>query len=90
MCLRSRIDPPAAEGGSGRFAQVAGFCFEYDPTGTPMLIDLDGTVLGPGTRVVAVELDNGTVWIAPEISKYRPLLLRLHSPSFFASEVVSF
>jgi hypothetical protein len=57
MRLRSRIDPSASAGGRGRFAQVAGFSLVYDPAGTPMLIDLDGSALEPGTRVVAVELD---------------------------------
>jgi 5'-nucleotidase len=57
----SRIDPPAAEGGSGRFAQIAGFSFEYDPAGTPMLFAEDGSVVEPGARVVSVVLDDGTV-----------------------------
>jgi 5'-nucleotidase len=56
----SRIDPPAAPGGSGRFAQVSGFSFVFDTTGTPMLIDVDGNVLVPGTRVMDVTLDDGT------------------------------
>lgn len=57
----SRIDPPAAPGGTGRFAQVAGFSFVFDTTGTPMEIAPDGTVLVPGTRVLEVTLDDGTV-----------------------------
>jgi 5'-nucleotidase len=58
----SRISPPAAPGGSGRFAQISGFSFTYDTTGTPMLID-QGTnaVLVPGSRVMEVTLDDGTV-----------------------------
>jgi 5'-nucleotidase len=56
----SRIDPPAASGGSGRFAQIAGFDFTFDTTGTPMLIDDDGTVLVQGTRIQEVTLDDGT------------------------------
>ena len=58
----SRISPPAAPGGSGRFAQISGFSFTFDTTGTPMLID-QGTneVLVPGSRVMEVALDDGTV-----------------------------
>lgn len=50
----------SVENVSGRFAQVAGFSFEYDPAGTAQVVDDDGTVLTPGTRVQAVELDDGT------------------------------
>ncbi|MEA2023543.1 MAG: bifunctional metallophosphatase/5'-nucleotidase [Actinomycetota bacterium] len=57
----SRIDPPAAPGGSGRFAQIAGFSFTFVTSGTPMLIGGDGTVLVPGTRITEVALDDGTV-----------------------------
>jgi 5'-nucleotidase len=59
----SRIDPPAAPGGSGRFAQAAGFSFVFDTTGDAMLIDSDGTVLVPGTRVQEVVLEGGTVLV---------------------------
>jgi len=45
---------------SGRFAQVAGFTFEYDPTGTAQVVDDDGTVLTAGTRIRTIELDDGT------------------------------
>jgi 5'-nucleotidase len=45
----------------GRFAQVAGFSFVYDPAGTAQVVDNAGTVLTPGTRVQHVELDDGTV-----------------------------
>ena len=44
----------------GRFAQVAGFEFTYDPTGTAQVVDDDGTVLTPGTRIVDVTLDDAT------------------------------
>jgi 5'-nucleotidase len=58
----SRIDPPAAPAGTGRFAQISGFTFEFDTTGTPMLIDfVTGAVLQAGTRVTEVMLDDGTV-----------------------------
>lgn len=49
---------PAAD---GRFAQVAGFRFGYDPSGTAQVVDDDGTVLTPGSRIRSVVLDDGTV-----------------------------
>jgi 5'-nucleotidase len=57
----SRIAPPAAPGGTGRFAQISGFTFTFDTTGTPMLIAPDGSVAVPGTRVTEVALNDGTV-----------------------------
>ncbi|SEG41042.1 5'-nucleotidase [Thermomonospora echinospora] len=48
----------------GRFAQVAGFRFTYDPAGTAQVVDDAGTVLTPGTRVRSVTLDDGTVIVA--------------------------
>ena len=47
--------------GSGRFAQVSGFTFEWFASGDAMIIAVDGTVLQPGTRVWNVNLDDGTV-----------------------------
>jgi 5'-nucleotidase len=52
----SRI--PAAD---GRFAQVAGFSFSYDPSLQAQEVDDAGTVLTPGERVRSVVLDDGTV-----------------------------
>lgn len=49
---------PAAD---GRFAQVAGFRFGYDVSGTAQVVDDAGNVLTPGTRVRSVTLDDGTV-----------------------------
>jgi 5'-nucleotidase len=50
----------AAPVADGRFAQVAGFSFTYDPTQTAQVVDNDGNVLTPGSRVQEVELDDGT------------------------------
>jgi 5'-nucleotidase len=47
----------------GRFAQIAGFSFMYDPAGTAQVLDADGNVVTPGTRVVWAALDDGTVLI---------------------------
>lgn len=48
------------EGVSGRFAQVAGFSFVYDLSGTPQELDGDGNVVTSGSRVVSATLDDGT------------------------------
>ncbi|HSG43577.1 MAG TPA: 5'-nucleotidase C-terminal domain-containing protein, partial [Anaerolineales bacterium] len=49
------------EFGSGRFAQISGFSFSWDPAGTSQVLDADGNVVTPGTRVVDVVLYDGTV-----------------------------
>jgi 2',3'-cyclic-nucleotide 2'-phosphodiesterase (5'-nucleotidase family) len=49
----------------GRFAQVAGFRFSYDPAGQAQEIDpVTGAITTPGTRVQDVTLDDGTVIVA--------------------------
>lgn len=48
------------DGSSGRFAQVAGFSFEWDPAGTRIELDTNGDVVIPGSRIVEVTLDDGT------------------------------
>jgi 5'-nucleotidase len=48
------------EFGSGRFAQISGFSMVYDPAGTPQVLDADGNVVVPGTRVQEIVLDDGT------------------------------
>ncbi len=47
-------------GGTGRFAQIAGFDFEYDPNGTGIVLDANQNVVTPGTRIRNVTLDDGT------------------------------
>ena len=49
--------------GSGRFAQIAGFNFEWTASGTGQILDLDGNVTTAGTRVLDLVLDDGTVVI---------------------------
>jgi 5'-nucleotidase len=46
---------------SGRFAQISGFTMVYDPAGTAQVLDSDGNVVVPGTRVQEIVLDDGTV-----------------------------
>jgi 5'-nucleotidase len=48
----------------GRFAQVSGFSFSWDPDGTAQILDEDGNVVTPGTRVVDVALDDGTMIVS--------------------------
>lgn len=52
------------EFGDGRFAQVAGFSFEWDPSGTAQVLDADSNVVTPGSRIVNVTLDSGPVLVA--------------------------
>jgi 5'-nucleotidase len=49
---------------AGRFAQVSGFSFVYDPTGTAQEVDDEGQVLVAGGRVREVVLDDGTVLVS--------------------------
>jgi len=51
----------AVEGVGGRFAQIGGFSFTYDPAGVAQVLDAQGNVVTPGTRVIDVTLDDGTV-----------------------------
>ena len=58
----SRIDSEGHTTGSGtgRFAHVAGFSFEYDPARQAIEIDNDGNIVTPGDRITRVILDDGT------------------------------
>jgi len=58
----SRIDNEGhpAGSGTGRFAHVAGFSFEYDPSKQAIEIDYDGNIVTPGERVTRVILDDET------------------------------
>ncbi len=52
------------EDSSGRFAQVAGLSFVYDPAGTPQEIGDDDTVTTAGSRVQSITLDDGTALVS--------------------------
>jgi 2',3'-cyclic-nucleotide 2'-phosphodiesterase (5'-nucleotidase family) len=54
----SRVD--GLTGGTGRFAQIAGFSFVYDPSRPAQTLDDDEKVVTPGSRVREVKLDDGT------------------------------
>ncbi len=49
------------EGGTGRFAQVSGFSFEWSESGIAQVLNPDGSVKVPGTRVQTAVLDGGEV-----------------------------
>jgi 2',3'-cyclic-nucleotide 2'-phosphodiesterase (5'-nucleotidase family) len=51
----------------GRFAQVSGFEFTWNASGTAQVLDADGNVTTPGTRIVEVTLDDGTPIVAAGI-----------------------
>ena len=46
--------------GSGRFAQISGFTFEWSASGIAQIVDADENVTTAGTRVRDVTLDDGT------------------------------
>jgi 5'-nucleotidase len=48
----------------GRFPQIAGFTLVYDAGGTAQVLDDEGNVTTPGTRVVEITLDDGTPIVA--------------------------
>ena len=48
-------------GGTGRFAQVSGFRFEWSESGTAQVLNENGSVKVLGTRVQRVVLDSGAV-----------------------------
>ena len=62
---RTSLDPDTGEvvasgGGTGRFAQVGGLSFTYDPEAAALSFDADGNVLFGGERVLDLTLDDGT------------------------------
>jgi 5'-nucleotidase len=60
----SRTQPGDTPGGTGRFAQISGFSFTFDGSETAQVLNPDGTVATPGTRVVDVKLDDGEVIVS--------------------------
>ena len=48
----------------GRFAQIAGFTMVYDAAEQAQVLDGDGNVTTPGSRVRSIILDDGTVIVA--------------------------
>lgn len=58
----------------GRFAQVAGFSLVWDADGTPQVLDGNGLVLTPGSRIVDVVLDDGTPIVLGGVVQSGPAL----------------
>jgi 5'-nucleotidase len=56
----SRTQLGDTPGGTGRFAQISGFSYAWSSSGTAQVLDVDGNVVVPGTRVLEVALDDGT------------------------------
>jgi 5'-nucleotidase / UDP-sugar diphosphatase len=56
----SQVPSDGSPGADGRFAQISGFSFVYDPSLSPMTFDADGNIVDPGSRVVSATLDDGT------------------------------
>jgi 5'-nucleotidase len=50
--------------GSGRFAQISGFSFTWFASGMGMILDGEGNVITPGTRIQEVVLNDGTEIVA--------------------------
>ena len=50
------------ERGDGRFPQIAGFSMTWDPSGTAQILDDNGQVVTPGTRIRSVQHGDGT-WL---------------------------
>lgn len=53
---------PTGEG-TGRFKQVAGLSFEFNPTLTAIESDVDGNITFSGDCIIDVTLDDGTAMI---------------------------
>ncbi len=60
ISLDGNDGPVSGGSGTGRFAQIGGFSFEYNVAETALELDGDGNVITPGTRVINVTLDDGT------------------------------
>jgi 2',3'-cyclic-nucleotide 2'-phosphodiesterase (5'-nucleotidase family) len=59
--LENGVSQVASSG--GRFAQIAGFKFIYNPNGTAQVLNNDGAVTTAGTRIWRVTLDDGTLLV---------------------------
>ncbi|MFC1880657.1 bifunctional metallophosphatase/5'-nucleotidase [Thermodesulfobacteriota bacterium] len=60
----SRTQPGDIPGGTGRYAQISGFSFTWSELGTAQVLNPDGTVATPGTRVQTVVLDGGSAIVS--------------------------
>ncbi len=61
LVLENAVSRVGGADGTGRFAQVSGISFTWDPAGTALEFDGEGNVLVPGTRVQDVMLYDGTL-----------------------------
>ncbi len=61
--LGPAIDTAATGDGTGRYAQIAGMSFVFDVTEQPLVIDANGVVITPGSRIVELTLNDGTLLV---------------------------
>jgi hypothetical protein len=57
------FSPPNPKGTTGRFLQVKGLKFTWNPTRTPMRQDANGNIIQEGDRVTKIRTDSGYVWM---------------------------
>ncbi|MGB0345987.1 MAG: choice-of-anchor I family protein [Balneolaceae bacterium] len=60
IVLDDTLEVQRSGGGTGRFAQVAGFSFKYLPDEEPLSFDETGNIDYPGSRILDLTLDDGT------------------------------
>jgi 5'-nucleotidase len=73
------------EFGDGRFAQVAGVDFVWNPAGTAQIVDNAGNVLTPGNRIISASLHDGTVIIAGGVVVDPTLTIDIATNAFSAA-----
>ncbi|MGC6423802.1 MAG: bifunctional metallophosphatase/5'-nucleotidase [Lentimonas sp.] len=61
--LSDGVNPVRSGGGTGRYAQIAGFSVVYDVTAQALVLDDNGSISVDGERVLTVTLDDGTVLV---------------------------
>lgn len=47
--------------GNGRFGQISGMTIVYDTSRQAILVDANGNIINPGSRIISLILDDGTV-----------------------------
>jgi 5'-nucleotidase len=73
------------EFGDGRFAQVAGVDFVWNPAGTAQIVDNAGNVLTPGNRIISASLHDGTAIIAGGVVVDPTLTIDIATNAFSAA-----
>jgi len=79
----SRFDD-LTQGGTGRFAQVAGFEVDINPQGQEQVTDNNGNIIVPGNRIVDVTLANGTKMVENGQVNFAAPAINIAIPDFLA------